>query len=184
MRNEGGSRGFASEMMESTGVHLALKFAGWIFDKTDKFLRCSKKNGMPIATLPMLGGKMYAIWDTALIQSGLKAKTMSFDAVMIQHAQGLLGLSDKSLEISRDGMLAELMHVTKPILAGEALARINATVLNHAAIELNEMREREMYEVPDLYEWVKTTATLATTEALYGSANPLVRDKGLRDDVW
>ena len=139
---------------------------------------------MAIATLPMLGGKMYAVWDTALIQSGLRARTMSFDAIMCQHAQGLLGLQDRSVDLARDGMLADLMHVTKPILAGEALARINVTVLNHAAIVLDKIRGETAYEVPDLYDWVLTTATLATTEALYGSANPLHRDRSLVDDVW
>lgn len=139
---------------------------------------------MAIATLPMLGGKMYAVWDTALIQSGLRAKTMSFDAIMCQHAQGLLGLQDSSVNLARDGMLADLMHVTKPILAGEALARINVTVLNHAAIVLNRIREGKSYDVPDFYDWVQTTATLATTEALYGAANPLHGNRSLLDDVW
>ena len=139
---------------------------------------------MAIATLPMLGGKMYAVWDTALIQSGLRAKTMSFDAIMCQHAQGLLGLQDRSVDLARDGMLTELMHVTKPILAGEPLARINVTVLNHAAVVLNKFRKGKTYEVPDLYDWVQITATLATTEALYGSANPLHRNGSLVDDVW
>lgn len=109
---------------------------------------------------------------------------MSFDAIMIQHAQGLLGLSDKSLGLARDGMLADLMHVTKPILAGEPLAKINVTVLSHAAIVLNEIRTGEAFEVPDLYDWVQNTATLATTEALYGPANPFSRDRSLVDDVW
>lgn len=139
---------------------------------------------MAIATLPMLGGKMYAVWDTALIQSGLRAKTMSFDAIMVQHAGGLLGLEKESVDIARDGMLTDLMHVTKPILAGEALARINVTVLNHAAIVLNDIRKGKAYEIPDLYDWVLTTATLATTEALYGLSNPLHRDRSLVDDVW
>ena len=139
---------------------------------------------MAIATLPMLGGKIYAIWDTALIQSGLSKKTMSFDAIMLQHAKGLLGLSEHSMDVARDGLLAELMHITKPILAGEPLARINITVLNHAAVILNEIRAKQAHEVQDLYDWVQTTATLATSEALYGSANPFVRDRSLVDDVW
>ena len=109
---------------------------------------------------------------------------MSFDAIMLQHAKGLLGLSEQSMGVARDGLLAELMHVTKPILAGEPLARINITVLNHAAVILNEIRARQAYEVRDLYDWVQTTATLATSEALYGSANPFVRDRSLVDDVW
>ena len=109
---------------------------------------------------------------------------MSFDAIMIQYAQGLLGLSKKSLSLARDGMLADLMHVTKPILAGEPLARINVTVLNHAAIVLNEIRTRKAYEVPDLYDWVQNTATLATTEALYGPTNPIGGNRSLVDDVW
>ena len=50
---------------------------------------------MGIATLPILGGKMYAVWDTALIQSGMRSKTMSFDAIMVKNAPGLLGLYDK-----------------------------------------------------------------------------------------
>ena len=139
---------------------------------------------MAIATLPMLGGKMYAVWDTTLIQSGLRAKTMSFDTIMCQHAQGLLGLQDRSVDLARDGMLADLMHVTKPILAGEPLVRINITVLNHAAIILNRIRKERAYDIPDFYDWVKITATLATTEALYGGANPLHENRGLLDDVW
>ena len=109
---------------------------------------------------------------------------MSFDAIMCQHAQGLLGLQDRSVDLARNGMLADLMHVTKPILAGEALARINVTVLNHAAIVLNAIRKEKAYDVPDFYDWVQTTATLATTEALYGAANPLHGNRGLQDDVW
>ena len=139
---------------------------------------------MAIATLPMLGGKMYAVWDTALIQSGLRAKTMSYDAIMCQNAQGLLGVQDRSVDLARDGLLANLMHVTKPILAGEAMGRINVTVLNHAAIVLNGIRKEKAYNVPDFYDWVQTTATLAMTEALYGAANPLHGNRGLVDDVW
>lgn len=139
---------------------------------------------MAIATLPILGGKMYAIWDSALIQSGLRAKTMSFDPIMFQHAGGLMGLEKKSVDIARDGMLTELMHITKPMLAGESLARISATVLNYDATVLNNIRKGKGYEIPDLYDWVQTTVTLATTEAFYGSANPLQRDRSLVDDVW
>lgn len=139
---------------------------------------------MAIATLPILGGKMYAVWDAALIQAGMKSKTMSFDAIMVQNAPGLLGINNETLAISRDGMLADLMHLTKPMLLGESLARISVASLNYAAILLNEMGAKETYEVPDLYDWVQTLATLATTEAFYGPANPLNRDRSLVDDVW
>ena len=81
-------------------------------------------------------------------------------------------------------MLADVMNVTKPHLAGESLARISFTSLNHAAIALNQIRKAEAYEVSDFFDWVQITATLATTEALYGPADPFSRDRSLVDDVW
>ncbi|KAF7125612.1 hypothetical protein CNMCM5793_001851 [Aspergillus hiratsukae] len=141
---------------------------------------------MSIATLPILGAKMYVIWDTALIQAGLRARTMSFDAIMLQHAQGLLGLQDRSVGIARDGLLADLMNVTKPLLAGGALTKINLSVLNHAAETLNKILSEggDAFDITDLYDWIQTLGTLATTEALYGAANPMHANRRLVDDVW
>jgi hypothetical protein len=146
----------------------------------------SKQHEMAIASLPIFGRKIYVIWDTALIQAGLRSRTMSFDAIMLQHAQGLLGLHDQSVRIARNGMLTDLMNVTKPLLAGVELTKINLSVLNHAAATLNDilLEGENEYEIPDLYSWVQTTGTLATTEALYGAANPMNADRRLVDDVW
>ncbi|KAL4745369.1 cytochrome P450 [Aspergillus terricola var. indicus] len=113
---------------------------------------------------------------------------MSFDAIMLQHAQGLLGLRDESVAIARDGLLADLMNVTKPLLAGSALVEVNLLVLNHAAeIVSNILCSEEIKggrAIPDLYSWVQTVGTEATTQALYGMENPMVTNQDLVDDVW
>ncbi|KAJ5842180.1 hypothetical protein N7534_012010 [Penicillium rubens] len=158
---------------------------GMLRKHTQYFDDLYKQNGMPIASLPILGGKIYVIWDTALVQAGLRARTMSFDAIMLQHAQGLLGLRDESVMIARDGLLTDLMNVTKPLLLGSGLATINMSVLNHAAETLNEiLAADDTLEIPDLYHWIQTMGTLATTEALYGAVNPLHGNRRLVEDVW
>ncbi|KAL4768993.1 hypothetical protein BDW60DRAFT_210401 [Aspergillus nidulans var. acristatus] len=113
---------------------------------------------------------------------------MSFDAVMLQHAQGLLGLQDESVKIAGDGLLADLMSTTKPLLAGSALTDVNLSVLSHAAKTVSEILSsdniRDGFAIPDLYSWMQTVGTVATIEALYGSENPIAAKQGLVDDVW
>jgi hypothetical protein len=118
---------------------------------------------MSIASLPILGAKRYG-WDTALIQAGLRARTMSFNAITLQHAQGLLGLQDRSVSTALDGLLADLMNVTKPLLAGGALTTITLSVLNYAAETLNKLlfEGRDAFDIPDLYDWIQTMGTLAS----------------------
>ncbi|KAI1322175.1 cytochrome P450 [Xylariaceae sp. FL0255] len=143
-----------------------------------------QKCGMAIATLPMPGGKIYAIWDLNLIQSGLTNKAMSFNAIMIHHAQGLLGLEDASIKIAEESLLEDLMHVTKPLLAGQPLAEMSAGLLNHACHILDDMLTESTFVTPDFYDWVLKIGTLATTEALYGEKNPISKDPSLMIDVW
>jgi hypothetical protein len=119
---------------------------------------------------------------------GLRARTMSFDAVILQHAQGLLGLQDESVKIARDGLLADLMSTTTPLLAGSALTDVNLSVLSHAAKTVSEILSSDNigdgFAIPDLYSWMQTVGTVATTEALYGSENPIAAKQGLLYDVW
>lgn len=54
----------------------------------------SAKKPLPIATLPMINGKLYIITQPALIQSAYRNKNLSFDPFMIDFAQRMLDLSE------------------------------------------------------------------------------------------
>ncbi|ETS78134.1 hypothetical protein PFICI_10196 [Pestalotiopsis fici W106-1] len=157
---------------------------GMISRHTHYFNDLSKTHGVDIAILPMPLGKIYAIWDIHLIQSALRSSAMSFDAIMMQHARGLLGLNERCLEVARTGMLRDLMRLTTSLLSGRSLATISVDFLNHAAPVLNELGARPTYCISDFYDWVQTIATLATTDTLYGELNPFRKDEGLLVDVW
>ena len=55
---------------------------------------CSAKKPLPIATLPMINGKLYIITQPTLIQSAYRNKNLSFDPFMIDFAQRMLDLSE------------------------------------------------------------------------------------------
>ncbi len=54
----------------------------------------SKESGLPIATLPMLSGRMYSIWSPDLIHAALRSKALSFEPFMKEFAQPVLGISE------------------------------------------------------------------------------------------
>lgn len=58
----------------------------------------SAKTPMPICTLPMLNGKVYAITDPVLAQAAFRSKDMSFDPFVIAFTQKMTGLSDEAME--------------------------------------------------------------------------------------
>jgi len=58
----------------------------------------SAKHTVPIATLPMVNGKMYMINSPALVQSAYRAKNLSSDPFMIEFAQATLGVSDEAMK--------------------------------------------------------------------------------------
>lgn len=57
---------------------------------------------MPIATLPILNGKLYAIWDPTLVQSAYRNKDLSFEPFAAEFAQKDLGLSNDVAKLLRE----------------------------------------------------------------------------------
>lgn len=55
---------------------------------------------MPIATLPMFWGKMYAVYETAMMQRVVKLSTASFDPVLKEGKKALFGLTDEGMPSS------------------------------------------------------------------------------------
>ncbi|PNY26058.1 Uncharacterized protein TCAP_04014 [Tolypocladium capitatum] len=159
---------------------------GLIRNQAEYYTDLHKKTGASIATLPMLGGRIYAIWDPALAQSALRQKTMSFEPIAVNFMRTLLGMEEDSYRACCEKPelvleFSEALHVT---VRGEPLNRMNASALNYISSRLDAMRGPAQMPVDNFYLWLRELMTMATTTALMGRKNPLLHDRALLDDLW
>jgi hypothetical protein len=159
--------------------------------RTDKMLTPhSRKYRMPIATLPMLNGKIYAIWQPALINAALRSRDLSFIPFVVQSAQSTLRITDDTLAKVHgpDGegkMIDELFSDIQKALVGDNLKQLNIAALKYIATQLDGLASGgAALEAQNLYVWVRKLMVFATTAALYGEANPLIDDPKLENDLW
>ncbi|KAH6716877.1 cytochrome P450 [Leptodontidium sp. 2 PMI_412] len=148
------------------------------------FEKLNAKKPLPIATLPMINGKLYIITSPGLIQSAFRNKNLSFDPFMIDFAQKMLALSEEVMVPIRDkpdfipGMVKEI-HSS---MLGEHLHKMNKDALNNVALTINGLADT--FKPDSLFLWIRETLTMATCNTLLGSHNPLKDDMGLVDALW
>lgn len=144
---------------------------------------------MPIATLPMLNGKLYMITDPVMIQNGFRNNKLSFDPFELEFAQRMLGLSDETMvpvrfpgDEKKPSFLAEFTHEIHAAMVGEHLHKTNAAALNVVARVFNGLEKT--FEVDSFYYWIRDAMTVATCEALLGSHNPVTIGSDLVKALW
>ncbi|KAM0272283.1 hypothetical protein ACHAQH_008730 [Verticillium albo-atrum] len=155
------------------------------------FLPSYRKFNLPVATLPMLNGKMYVIWDTTLVQGLFRKKGFSIEKFAAQFAGNVGNLDTPTRElfhktpIVRDGIDV----FSKYLLKGEGLRKVNMAAIHTIEDRLHEDfgnsdTTGDWLEVPNLYRWLRNTMTVASSRALWGPRNPLAGDPTLLDDFW
>ncbi|KJZ75729.1 hypothetical protein HIM_04886 [Hirsutella minnesotensis 3608] len=159
---------------------------GLVRNQSDYYTNLYKKTGAPIATLPMMGGKTYAIWDPALVQSALRQKTLSFEPFAIDFLQTMLGMKEESYSRFREKpeIVVEFFDALHVTVRGEPLHRMNANALNFISSRLDAIKGTGKVQVDNFYLWLRELMTLATTTALLGDRNPLLLNGKLIDDLW
>ncbi|KAM4064978.1 cytochrome p450 [Hirsutella rhossiliensis] len=159
---------------------------GLVRNQSQYYTNLHKKTGAPIATLPMLGGKTYAIWDPALVQSALRQKTLSFEPFAVDFLQTMLGMKEESYNRFREKpeIVVEFFDALHVTVRGEPLHRMNANALNFISSRLDAMKGDGEVRVDNFFLWLREIMTLATTTALLGKKNPLLHDRELIDHLW
>jgi hypothetical protein len=138
---------------------------------------------MPIATLPMLNGKVYVVWDAALIQSIYRNKNLSFVPFAVDFAQRELKYTDEEDKIVRErGLMDEFFDAVHEGMSANHTHRMNANALRSITEYLGGLDNEK--EIPNLFIWLRDLMTVATCEALYGPENPLRGRPDLINDVW
>lgn len=137
----------------------------------------------------MVNAKTYVITSPGMSQSAFRSKDLSFEPFMVEFAQRMLGVSDevmvpmaKPATEKEPHMLREFVKVIHESLIGESLHKTNIAALGGIAASINGI---EKCFAPDsLFLWLRDTLTLATSDALFGSRNPLKTNTSLIDSLW
>jgi hypothetical protein len=140
---------------------------------------------MPIATLPILNGKIYAIFEASLIRAAQSNKDLSFVPFIEEFARGELGFNAGIERILKENeVVPKVFPANRTGTAPHFIHSMNVSALKYVAEELSRIRADEDLVISNVYYWVRDLLTVATCEALYGQKNPIRQDRGLINDLW
>lgn len=123
----------------------------------------------------MLNGSIYVINDPALIAAAMRNRSLSLEPFNLEFAVSTMGMTPRHLDLfSAPGRMVEILNIHHSSLSHTNLAPMNVRALAHIADCLNAIpAHTEGLEVPDLYDWLRKVASMATMKALFGKNNPL-----------
>ncbi|KAJ6441080.1 cytochrome P450 [Purpureocillium lavendulum] len=157
---------------------------------------------VPLATVPMLNGKLYTIFDPDLIQATLRLKAASFEPFVVGFAQKSFNLSDATFAkiLSHPQLVPEFTDAIHRSFHPTALAQMNLHFLSTISARLDAVADagkvdatnpgRESraadgaLEIGNLFLWCRDVMSVASTKALYGDSDPFSKDPSLVDAIW
>jgi len=138
---------------------------------------------MPIASLQMLWGKIYAIWDPFLAQAVLKSRACSFDEFSKDFAGRIFDLTSKSSrQVHETKVLDDFNEGIHAGLRPVHIQELSVVACGYISGRLNEVASNGL-EIPNLFLWVREVITIASTRALFGRENPFDKDPSLIEDL-
>lgn len=176
---------------------------GMMRQQAQYHITLQRTTGKPIATLPMLTGKMYAVWDPYLIAAGLRSKSLSttphvLDATPVvaqvsPHTVALLGGPEGPPLVNH-----MMQQVIPTSLKGANMQRLNQTALTSIASQLTTLAPSSTapIPIPNAWLWLRHLLTSATGTAIYGAHNPFTTttattttppknpEMGMEDALW
>jgi hypothetical protein len=137
----------------------------------------------------MINAKTYLVTSPVLVQNAFRSKNLSFEPFMIEFVQGMLGVSNETMNriktpatAERPSFIGAAIKEMHSAMLGEHLHKMNAHALGHVAASINKIGKE--FETQSLYFWLRSMMTVATTKSLLGSHNPVSSDPTLVDSLW
>ena len=153
-----------------------------------KFLQITyDRAGHPaLASLPILNGKLYAIWDASLIQSAYANRHLAFAPFIVEFLQREVDYSDEVHRIVVETTLMDDMFAAiRDAMTLRHTNAMGANALTVIADRLHMIRgDAEWQVIPNFYLWTRDLMTVATTHGLYGPEDPLQKYPTLVKDMW
>lgn len=134
----------------------------------------------------MLNGKMYAMFEPAMVQSMLRHQHLSFEPFAVEFGQAELLMNDRQNKIvAETDFMKHFSPVMAPAFQGKHLVSMNNVTAQYLSDEFKaQFSSRDWKQVPNFYMWLRDLMTVATTQGLYGAHNPFRDNKALIDDIW
>lgn len=145
----------------------------------------SRKTNRPIATLPMLNGKIYAVWDPALVAAGLRNKDLSSNPAMTEMSRAIFDTNADTQVLINDPderLMKSFMSTLAPALAGENVRPLNAKALQLLGDHFAGMDRVTTQQ--NMWAWIRDLTLGVTAKALYGEADPFSKDETLSGSLW
>ena len=121
----------------------------------------------------MLNGWLYVINSPSLISAAMRHRDLSFDPFVIEFSGAALGMTEQQIKTySEQANLDDITDAIHKSLLGDNLLRMNISALADVAKTLNAVRPGAGLDVPDVFSWIQTVLTVASTRALFGNNNP------------
>ncbi|KAK6222082.1 hypothetical protein QIS74_04337 [Colletotrichum tabaci] len=151
-----------------------------------RYFKTLENRNMAVATLPILNGKLYGIWEPTVIQSVYRNRLLSFEPFAVEFAQREIGFSNEMLKVIQETtLLPEFFDCIHKSMTADKLRQMNANALTYVSDALDGVcNGSETFEATNFFVWVRDLMTMATTEALYGPGNPLRNSASLMEDTW
>ncbi|KAI1478174.1 cytochrome P450 [Daldinia eschscholtzii] len=153
---------------------------------------------LPIFTLPVPGSRIYVVTDPSLAAAVQRAsRVMSFNPIVPEVTQRVLGLDDATVEITRKnvdpgpgeerGFLPDIQDMVSVWLGpGDYLSSLSLDAATEMRNEIAAYASSILVNrsATDLLSWVRHLVTLSTAKYLYGPQNPIALDPALEGSFW
>ncbi|KAH8172416.1 cytochrome p450 domain-containing protein [Sarocladium implicatum] len=158
---------------------------GLMTQGTAFFVNLKPENRMPAASLPILNGKMYTIWDPHLMQGVFRNRVLTVKPYMVKFLKAQVAYPSQYDEMVRTStFMDDTIKCLHSSMSAQNVYRMNANALRYLSGVLDAIPASEPLEIPNLWLWIRDELTVATCEALYGSHNPFKPGNRLLDDTW
>ena len=153
-------------------------------------INASTRISLPAYTLGLLTQKVYVVNSLPLISAVHRnSRTLRFDPLVKLAAERLSGLDSEKLkafdddeEKKRDNLsTATLKGIARALSPGPDVDKLNLRMLSSLQSLLNEAKDSQ--EPRNLLSWIQHVITQASTDAIYGPANPFA-DQKTEDAFW
>ncbi|CAN8100566.1 unnamed protein product [Discula destructiva] len=136
--------------------------------------------------------KTYVAWSPTIIQACSRNRYMSIQEMGNGFSKHVFGCKEdqSSTSVSSDNAesaansVDALEEMFSKVLQGPPLIQMNVRALGTIADALNAIPAYSGLEIPNLYRWLRTNVTLATTDGLFGAKNPLRLDHSIIDALF
>jgi hypothetical protein len=140
---------------------------------------------MPAASLPILNGKLYTIWDPHLMQGAFRNRTLTVRPYMVKFLKAEVDYPSRyNVMVRTSNFMDDMIKSLHSSMSAQNVYRMNTNALRYLSGVLNDIPESQPLEIPNLWLWIRDELTIATCQALYGPHNPFKPKSQLTEDVW